>query len=499
MSVNPVKIAIFVIAVLAGLLGLTLIAGDQGFQFGSVRIKYPTLDKFLLHLPPTDTTSFDSIENKLAILKSEVKEDSLRILRQCDTCGVPGLSHSPKGFALSPADSQIVQRIELPPSNSNYLHSFFKKLESIASKKASIRIIHYGDSQIEGDRITAYLRQRLQSMFGGNGPGFLPVKPVYEQVSATITNSDNWDRYAVFDPAKAKQENRKFGLFQSYSRFTPQTSDSITHNSELHSAWVTVGTHKLASRNAKNFKKVVLHYGNLHTRLVMEVHEGDSLIVSDTLISDGEYHAYTVTFDKTPQEVKYTFTGVSSPDFYGFTLEGGYGLGVDNVAMRGAIGTHFTSTDFQLNARMAKALNVQLVILQYGGNTVPYLKSEKQIANYIKDMGAQIRMLRRLNPDMSIIFVGPADMATRIDGEFQTFPLLEKLIEELRIMCNSHEIPYWDTYQAMGGKNSILTWSEHGLVAKDYVHFSPRGTKIIAEALVRALLWEYNDYKQHAQ
>ena len=47
----------------------------------------------------------------------------------------------------------------------------------------SCQIVHYGDSQIEGDRITGYVRNRLQLAFEGGGPGFFPIKVVYNQNS----------------------------------------------------------------------------------------------------------------------------------------------------------------------------------------------------------------------------------------------------------------------------------------------------------------------------
>ena len=33
--------------------------------------------------------------------------------------------------------------------------------------------MYYGDSQIEGDRITSYLRQTLRKEYGGTGPGLV--------------------------------------------------------------------------------------------------------------------------------------------------------------------------------------------------------------------------------------------------------------------------------------------------------------------------------------
>jgi hypothetical protein len=60
-----------------------------------------------------------------------------------------------------------------------------------------LRIMHYGDSQLEGDRITAYLRNKLQSQFGGTGPGLVAVADIVPSFSIDRVISDNWIRYSV--------------------------------------------------------------------------------------------------------------------------------------------------------------------------------------------------------------------------------------------------------------------------------------------------------------
>ena len=50
----------------------------------------------------------------------------------------------------------------------NTLQSF---LDSLTYSRRQVRIIYYGDSQIEGDRITSYLRHTLRKGRGGTGPG----------------------------------------------------------------------------------------------------------------------------------------------------------------------------------------------------------------------------------------------------------------------------------------------------------------------------------------
>ena len=46
----------------------------------------------------------------------------------------------------------------------------------------------------------------------------------------------------------------------------------------------------------------------------------------------------------------------------------------------------------------------------------------------------------------------------------------------------------------MGGKNSMLTWVEQGIGAKDYIHFSSGGARKIAVLLYSSLMNDYNTF-----
>ena len=61
------------------------------------------------------------------------------------------------------------------------------------SKTKVVRILHYGDSQLEGDRITDYFRNKMQRRFGGKGPGILlPNEPAASaRISAYVSCSND--------------------------------------------------------------------------------------------------------------------------------------------------------------------------------------------------------------------------------------------------------------------------------------------------------------------
>ena len=69
-------------------------------------------------------------------------------------------------------------------------------------------------------------------------------------------------------------------------------------------------------------------------------------------------------------------------ELYGISLEGSKGVAVDNVPLRGSAGTFFTEISSSLLKSSMHALNVPMIILEYGGNGVPAIKSEQNVATY---------------------------------------------------------------------------------------------------------------------
>jgi hypothetical protein len=69
------------------------------------------------------------------------------------------------------------------PINGVYpLDNFFNELSKIDSTTEPIRVGHYGDSQIEGDRMTFNLRKFFQTKYSGEGVGYLPMTDITNPV-----------------------------------------------------------------------------------------------------------------------------------------------------------------------------------------------------------------------------------------------------------------------------------------------------------------------------
>ncbi|WP_067146198.1 SGNH/GDSL hydrolase family protein [Pseudotamlana agarivorans] len=492
MKYTPLRISVYLIIVLLILLGLTFLTDSkplpngtfqEGFFIGDVTVKYPKSDTFLQKedISEPQVTTIDSIVTNV---ETFIETNEVEIAEVEDLPPPPNFRK---------IDTSKVKRIVYPENKLEYL----EKLKSSLSSN-QCRIIHYGDSQLEGDRISAYLRNRLQGIYGGTGPGFVPIVQVYEQISNEVAASENWTRHAYFDRREKPFEHKKYGAYSSFSRFT-QSHDSI-NEALLDSLPVTIGNIYISQPSKsysrlKTFTKIGLHYGNSVTPTTVNVYNNGELIKTDELINDGDYHEYKINLATTPTNLKIELASKISPDFYGLTLDGDSGINLDNVAMRGSAGTIFAGTNAANFNRMYKKLDPKLVIFQYGGNSVPYFEDSlhvKRYAGYIKN---HVNWVKRKTNDASILFIGPSDMSTSENGKMVTYPLLPYLNTCLKDIMTENGAAYWSIYDAMGGKNSMPYWVDQKLAGNDYTHFSPSGTKIISEILFLSLYLDLTDLK----
>ncbi len=473
---KPVKVTFFVLATVFVLGLVSLVFPTEGIKVGNFTIHFPTLKEIFSPDPfeYADISMLQAVTDTVVVPEPEPPAD--------DT--VTG------GFNIKLIEiSDLKTRhLEFPDGMRNVLYPFFRKLDSLALVKKQIRILHYGDSQIEGDRITHILRRKFQSQFGGSGPGLVPVVDLYNSMAVNRSLSGRWQRYALFGP-REKVSHSGFGAMASFSRFLPYVNDSLTNDSLLYNASVTFkGT-------GYPFSTCRVFAGNARSPVYVEIAGSSGVLRSDSI----EQNMRIISANTGSSEVTITFSGFDSPDIYGVDLTSGPGVFVDNIAMRGSSGTVFTRMNSGQLKQMYDALNVELFILQFGGNVMPYIKDEKECASYGNWFYSQLMLLKRLRPSACFIVIGPSDMSKKEKEHYITFPLLENVRDALKKATFRAGAVYWDMYEAMGGYNSMPAWvaANPPLAASDYTHFSPRGARLIGDMFYNAIIWEYQLYRKN--
>ena len=371
-------------------------------------------------------------------------------------------------------------RFWVPQNDTTYFDCFFSKAERAQADGRTLRILHYGDSQIEADRITAQMRERMQQLFGGGGPGMVPLK----QTVPALT-------------VKQRTEGNLIG--QSTYGKGPFVHCEGNYGPMLRS-WHLEGTAKLTLYTDKGryvpergrcFSRVRVILRNSSTPTEMHLNLADE---PNSYICKGSgVRLLPLANGEQTERIEMTIQGNS--DIYGLLLDDDYGVAVDNIAMRGSAGTQFTMVDSMQLAQAYQMMDVGMILLQFGGNAMPGMKSPQQLAHYCKRIGTQIDYLHSVCPEAAIMFVGPADMGVKNGGDFASHPMIADLDESLKNTALAHGAAYWSVYQAMGGNGSMARWVEQGLANKDYIHFSHQGASKMGNILADALTLQYQFYR----
>ena len=493
---SPKKIVLFMLGVLLALLWLTFLSHEymdeenevaHGIRIGKFQMKYPTFwDIFSRQERITNDKAMAIIQGKEPVVEQEkdtmstttavnlhkfVFPEDMNLLR--DSIGAFLVGGNP------PLVSNVEGQIYYPAPAEDFVKKLHEKLS-----QPSCRILHYGDSKIEGDRITAYLRNGLQTLYGGTGPGYFPIKMPYGQRSIIEQTSGNWYRYALFNAEQRKNkdllQNNQYGLYANVCRFAPARGETAG----LKTASFTISPSHSYYNRLSQYNQVAIHYGNCTTPALVTVYEDNTEIRKDTLIADGAYHAYKLNFSATPKKLRVQFTSTKSPDFYGVTAGSTEGVQADNIPTRGDSGFHFTRIQDTYDA-MSRELKPDIIIFQFGGNLVPYLTKNK-VASSVKRIITNMQWVQKRNPDALFILIGPSDMLKR--STKTTYDIIPELVEEMKKQTAENGFAFFSMYEAMGGKNSMKIWYDNRMAASDLVHFSDKGTERMAQLLFQNLV-----------
>ncbi len=479
MPLKPRHIFLFILITLSVLLGIAAAFPKNGLPLNEqLSLRF--------HWQITDTAG----PANYADISSIIEESAL----QMDT-----LPTEPKEIKIDTIRANAgtlkkkIQYIEYPSGDSTALYTFFGKLEQSSRKR--VRVMHYGDSQIEGDRISSYLRHKLQQKFGGSGPGLLPALPPHASSSSILHSaSPNWHKHAVYLKRDTILPHRQFGVLGSFARFTTYAEDSTQVFSDPQHAWVAFNRSGMSYSTARQFYTCRVFYGHNSSPTLVKGWVNDSLVWFEELDTVQQVQHFQWDFSSPPKAFKIEMEAVKSPDIYCIALDNHKGVAVDNLPFRGSSGMEFTKLDYQHMASLTRQLNTGLIILQFGVNVVPY--SSKSFHFYERSMTRQINYLKTLMPHASVLVIGVSDMSQKKGAYYQTHPNVLKVREAQRMAAKNTGSAFWDMYTAMGGNNSMPSWvfAEPSLASKDFIHFNRRGGNIIAQMLYNALMQEYDHY-----
>ena len=441
---RPYKVLLFIGGLLACLSVLCVVLPGR-VAFAGTEVRWPTLTE-VFEGPKAKMINPDDPEY-LASLDKEGELEEMEMQGTSEPTSTseavaeekPKVVEAPKVVVDSTTDTRL------------FLSRFYASLRETGTRR--VRVLHYGDSQIEEDRMTQQIREGLQQVYGGSGVGLMPlaqtiptntVRQEIHMNGRVISAKQGPSRYLVYGPKKTQRSDHMYGVMGQVAWM----ADSLVEGSE------------------------------------------DVIALCRPQVQHAHYDTWQVFADST---ISWTSSGDTvhlqgRGAVYGLSQVADTGVIVDNIPMRGCLGMVFTKIDSAQLASFCEDENVRLIILQFGGNAIPSNEKPETIRGFIKGYKEQIRHLRQCAPEADILFIGPSDMMRMKDGVWQTYPMVAYMDKLLRKMALEENIGYFSLYQWMGRSVSMLRWQESGLAGKDGIHFTRKGANKAGKAVADWIL-----------
>ena len=210
MKPRHIAYIIWTIIVLLGV--VCLLVPDDGFSLGQYTLRWPTLAEAL-----------DLQEDTIQRDDFGFADDSLRV--DMDTMGVPATGHILERDTATLTDTiqkksqPVVPNVDIVNTDLRaYLSAFYAALDS--ADTMPVRVVHYGDSQIEEDRITNVLRERWQKLYGGGGVGLIPLHQTiptrtirqWLSIDGVVQSAQGGPkRYLIYGPRSMRLDSDDYG------------------------------------------------------------------------------------------------------------------------------------------------------------------------------------------------------------------------------------------------------------------------------------------------
>ena len=390
----------------------------------------------------------------------------------------PSLDELPSAdFSEILPDDSLITRIE---SFSQGEKDEWERLyDKLLAGKEQVRVAFMGDSFVEGDILTADLRELLQDTFSGCGVGYVPVASPFTGFRQTIkTTSKGWT---------------SFNIMQRKSTPEPYASDFFV------SGWVAKASEGASTRWEMTQRR--RHIDNCRRARLLFISREPSTIS----VKLGEDEERTFSFDARDEvrQIVIEQDSITSLEMKvksgagGFTALGAEfddkkGVAVDNLSVRSNNGQAMFWSNASVNAQIHSMRGYDLVILQYGLNIMQADRHNYSL--YAEQVENMIRYVESCFPGAAVLVMGVSDRSQKNEDGITPMTSASDLTRWQRTAAERCGVAFWDTYSTMQRLGGMATFVANGWAGKDYTHINYAGGAQIARELYYALLKGAEEY-----
>ena len=343
-------------------------------------------------------------------------------------------------------------------------------------KKGKVRIAWYGDSFSDGDILVSDLRDTLQSLYGGNGVGFVPITSEVAGFRRSVIHSfGGWNTSSILTNSGSSH----LGI-NGFS-YAPDSGNYVFYKGTNH------------FRHTSAFSTFRLFYTSAYDQKArIMINRKDNRDME--MLASATPAMITVQSDTIRQvSARFNLAGITC---YGASLEDETGIYIDNFAIKGNSGLGLQAIPEKNLAAFDSLLQYDMIVLQFGLNVSN--SPTPNFTGYIKGMSKLISKLKQAFPDTPILLLSVSDRSQRRQGQFVTMPVIPILIQAQEKIAFDNKLLFWNLFEAMGGENSMAGFanSKPALANKDYTHLNFAGGRKVGLSFARSFIYEVEKYQK---
>ena len=350
----------------------------------------------------------------------------------------------------------------------NSLRPFFEKLDEAAHLERPVRIAVLGDSFIEGDIMTADLREMFQKTYGGGGVGFVPITSQVAAFRRSVAHKfGDWQNWSIVNSSS------RGDYTISATTFEPKEDAFVEWKGSKYKA------------NLGSFATARLLFINRdNTRIKATVNEAKTLEFTPPASPELQ----EIVVSDSISSIRFEFSSVDGFTAYGAFLENSKGVSLDNYSVRGNSGIPLSRVNHELCTQLDNISPYDLLVLEYGLNaTMPDVTN---YSGYMKQMTNSVEHLKKCFPEAAILVLSVSDRSTRVAGKFVTMQGIKAMEHTQHELAKKTGVAFWSTLDAMRQMGGMETFVENGWAAQDYTHLGAKGGAKVAGALFESLMFE---------
>jgi lysophospholipase L1-like esterase len=370
------------------------------------------------------------------------------------------------GQSRTPRKQSLEGKIE----NAGRLANFIQALQSVhrGARREPVRILHFGDSHVAADILSAELRNRLQHSFGDGGPGFILPRNPFSTPRRNVQSgaSGGWILQGIGISGAGDGIHGLAGI----SLNTVRAGQSL---------WV-----EAPCKHVELFYLKQPDGGSIDIML-----DGSSVLEKPlTLLSRNlvpSYFSFDAAVDERHRIEVRTVAGGEMRVFGVVAEHETPGVVYDVLGINGARASRMIAWNQAVLSDNVSRRKPDLIILAYGTNEVT--DPDWTSAAYTQLYVDIIRRMKRAAPHAAILVWGPPDRAIHTQAGWRPVPPLGQLIEAQWKAAVLAGAAFWDSRTAMGGEGSIIHWAKCGLAQADHVHLTGAGYLTLADKFYEEL------------